>query len=160
LQPETEIDMDEAAHDIKIPKGALIGAAALALFALTATATSRLTGVGYVHMTLPAMVESLDLKFEDSPDGSVLVYGASDHQLIRALPPGESGFVRVVLRGMARERKLASISSEPPFRLARFENGQLTLTDTANNKQIDLNAFGSSNLAAFARLMPKQDGSK
>jgi putative photosynthetic complex assembly protein len=152
--------MDEAAHDIKVPKGALLAAAALVLFAITATATSRLTGVGSVHMTLPAMVESRTLQFEDAADGSVLVYDASDRKLLDSLPPGESGFVRVVLRSLARERKLASIGSEPPFRLARFENGQLTLTDTANNKQIDLNAFGSSNLAAFARLMKKQDGSK
>jgi putative photosynthetic complex assembly protein len=154
--------MDEAAHDhdIKVPKAALIGAAALALFALTATATSRLTGVGYVHMTLPAMVESLTLQFEDGADGSVLVYEAGSRKLIESLLPGESGFVRVVLRSLARERKVASIGSEPPFRLARFENGQLTLTDTANNRQIDLNAFGASNLAAFARLMKKQDGSK
>jgi putative photosynthetic complex assembly protein len=106
------------------------------------------------------MVESRTLQFEDAADGSVLVYDASDRKLLDSLPPGESGFVRVVLRSLARERKLASIGSEPPFRLARFENGQLTLTDTANNKQIDLNAFGSSNLAAFARLMKKQDGSK
>jgi putative photosynthetic complex assembly protein len=151
--------MDEAEHDIKVPKGALLAAAALVLFAITATATSRLTGVGSVHMTLPAMVESLTLQFDDAADGSVLVYDAGDRKLLASLPPGESGFVRVVLRSLARERKLAAIGSEPPFRLALFENGQLTLTDTANNRQIDLNAFGSSNLAAFARLMKKQDGS-
>jgi putative photosynthetic complex assembly protein len=151
--------MDEAAHEIRIPKGALLAAGALVLFALTATATARFTGVGTVQMTLPAMVESLDLQFEDSPDGALLVYDANDRKLLHSLAPGESGFVRVVLRGLARERMLASIGREPPFRLARFENGQLTLTDTANKKQIDLNAFGSSNLAAFARLMKKQDGS-
>ena len=152
--------MDHAEHDIRIPRGALIAAAGLVLFALIAVATSRLTGYGVAHMTLPAMVQSIDLQFEDDADGNVLVFDARDHKLLHLLPPGESGFVRVVLRGMARERKLASIGSAPPFRLARYENGQLTLTDTANNRLIDLNAFGSSNLAAFAQLMKKTDGSK
>jgi putative photosynthetic complex assembly protein len=153
--------MSEAAeHDINVPKGALIAAAALVLFALTATATARLTGIGISHMTPPAMLESQELNFEDGQDGSVLVFDAGDHKLLHSLPPGDSGFVRVVLRGMARERKLAAIGAQPPFRLARFENGQITLTDTATSKVIDVNAFGSNNLAAFARLMKKQDGSQ
>ncbi|MCK7474793.1 MAG: hypothetical protein MZV49_17335 [Rhodopseudomonas palustris] len=45
--------------------------------------------------------------------------------------------------------------------MARHDDGQLTLTDTANNKVIDLNAFGATNQAAFARLIDKtKDGSK
>ena len=67
--------------------------------------------------------------------------------------PGSNGFIRVVLRGLARERKLGDIGAQPPFRLTRFSNGQITLTDTSSGKQIDLDAFGSSNTQAFARLM-------
>ncbi|MBB5049733.1 putative photosynthetic complex assembly protein [Rhodopseudomonas rhenobacensis] len=152
--------MDDAAHDFKIPKGALVAAGALVVFALVAATASRVTGVGRVRMTPPAIVESLDLQFEDGQDGSVLVYNAADHQLLDSLPPGSNGFVRVVMRGMARERRLADVGRQPPFQLARHINGQITLTDTSNNKQIDLNAFGSSNLAAFARLMEKKEGSK
>lgn len=153
--------MNEAAHDheIYIPKGALIGAGILVFVTIVAAATSRLTGIGQVKMTPPPIVESVNLNFEDGQDGSVMVYDAADHRLLDQLAPGNSGFVRVVMRGMARERRLADVGSQPPFRLARHENGQLTLTDTTNNKMIDLNAFGSSNLAAFARLM-KKDGSK
>uniref|UniRef100_Q07RX7 Putative photosynthetic complex assembly protein n=1 Tax=Rhodopseudomonas palustris (strain BisA53) TaxID=316055 RepID=Q07RX7_RHOP5 len=155
--------MKEAAHDheIYIPKGALIGAGLLVVFALIAVTASRLTGVGQVKMTPPPIVESVDLNFEDGQDGSVLVYRAGDRQLVESLPPGSSGFVRVVMRGMARERKLAGVGQQPPFRLARHENGQITLTDTNNDKMIDLNAFGASNVAAFARLMKKNtEGSK
>jgi putative photosynthetic complex assembly protein len=161
--PDPEVLMNEAAHhhEIYIPKGALIAAGILVAFALIAVTASRLTGVGQVKMTPPPIVESVDLQFEDSQDGAVLVYRASDRQLIDSLPPGNSGFVRVVMRGMARERRLADVGQQPPFRLARHENGQITLTDTSNSKMIDLNAFGSSNVAAFARLMKKNtEGSK
>lgn len=160
--------MKEAAHDheIYIPKGALMAAGALVVFALVAVTASRLTGVGQVKMTPPPVVQSVDLRFEDATDGSVLVYSAADNQLIDSLAPGSSGFVRVVMRGMARERRLADVGKQPPFRLSRHENGQLTLTDMANNKVIDLNAFGANNQAAFARLIDNKlintnkDGSK
>ncbi|ABE40949.1 photosynthetic complex assembly protein PuhC [Rhodopseudomonas pseudopalustris] len=145
--------MSEAAHNLSVPKGALIGAAAIVLFAIGAGATVRLTGYGHSHMTPPAIVESMDLTFEDSPDGVVNIYRASDHTLVRAIHPGESGFVRVAMRGLARERMLASVGSAPPFQLARHVNGQYTLTDSATKKVIDLNAFGADNLRAFSQLM-------
>jgi putative photosynthetic complex assembly protein len=145
--------MSEVLHEPMIPKGGLFAAAALVLFALTAVTTVRLTGAGGVHMTLPAAVESRDLQFEDGKNGAVLVFDAAGHQLVDTLVPGSNGFVRVVLRGLARERKLGDIGAKPPFRLTRYANGQITLTDTSTSKQIDLDAFGSSNTAAFARLM-------
>lgn len=152
--------MSEAIHETMLPKGALLAAAALVLFSLAAVTTVRLTGVGGVRMTLPAAVESRDLQFEDGKNGTVLVYDASDRQLVDTLLPGSNGFVRVVLRGLARERRLSDIGPQPPFRITRFANGQTTLIDTSNGKQIDLDAFGSSNTEAFARLLNKQGGAR
>ena len=145
--------MSEAVHETTVPKGALLAVAGLLMFELAAVTASRLTGVGGTQMTLPALVESRDLQFEDGKDGAVLVFDARDRSLVEVLPPGSNGFVRVVLRGLARERRMNEIGAAPPFRLSRFENGQLTLLDTSSGKQIDLVAFGSSNSAAFERLM-------
>ena len=145
--------MSQALQEPLIPRGGLMAGAALVLFALAAVTTSRLTGVGDVRMTLPAAVESRDLNFADGQGGAVLVYDHRDGKLIDTLAPGSNGFVRVVLRGLARERKLGDIGPVPPFRLARHANGQFTLTDTSSGKQIDLDAFGSANVGAFARLM-------
>lgn len=145
--------MRDVMREPVVPKAGVFAAAALALFALAAVATARLTGIGEVRVTLPAAVESRDLRFEDGKGGAVLVYDAKDGELIDTLAPGSNGFLRVVLRGLARERKLGDIGAQPPFRLTRFAKGQITLTDTATGKQIDLDAFGSSNTAAFARLM-------
>jgi putative photosynthetic complex assembly protein len=150
--------MSEKLHEPMIPKGGLFAGAALVLFALAAVTTVRVTGVGGAHMTLPAAVESRDLRFEDGKNGAVLVFDAVDRKLVDTLAPGSNGFVRVVLRGLARERKLGDIGAQPPFRLTRYANGQITLTDTSTAKQIDLDAFGSSNTAAFARLMTLRGG--
>jgi putative photosynthetic complex assembly protein len=145
--------MGEAIHEPVVPRGGIFAAAALILFALAAVTTVRLTGVGGAHMTLPAAVESRDLRFEDGEKGAVLVFDANDRQLVDTLAPGSNGFIRVVMRGLARERRLGDIGAEPPFRITRYTGGQLTLTDTSTGKQIDLGAFGSTNTEAFARLM-------
>ncbi len=145
--------MSEAIHEPVVPRGGIFAAAALILFALAAVTTVRLTGVGGAHFTLPAAVESRDLRFEDGEKGSVLVFDANDSQLVDTLAPGSNGFIRVVMRGLARERRLGDIGAQPPFRLTRYAGGQITLTDTSTGKQIDLGAFGSTNTEAFARLM-------
>lgn len=145
--------MSEAIHEPVVPRGGIFAAAALILFALAAATTVRLTGVGGAHFTLPAAVESRDLRFEDGEKGSVRVFDANDGRLVDTLAPGSNGFIRVVMRGLARERRLGDIGAQPPFRLTRYAGGQITLTDTSTGKQIDLGAFGSTNTEAFARLM-------
>lgn len=145
--------MSQTIQEPLIPRGGLMAGAGLVLFALAAVTTARLTGVGEVHMTVPAVAESRDLNFADGPGGAVLVLDHRDGHLVETLAPGSNGFIRVVLRGLARERKLGDIGPQPPFRLTRHVNGQLTLTDTSSGKQIDLDAFGSANVGAFARLM-------
>lgn len=145
--------MTEVFREPIVGRTGLMAAGGLVLFALVSVAGSRLTGVGDVRMTLPAAVESRDLQFEDGKGGTVLVYDASNRELIDTIAPGTNGFVRVVLRGLARERKLGDVGQEPPFRLTRHADGQMTLTDTSSNKRIVLAAFGSANSLAFTRLM-------
>ena len=152
--------MSQAIQEPVVPKAGVLAAAALVLFSLATVTTVRLTGMGGVHVTLPAPVESRDLQFQDGQNGAVLVYDATSRELVDTLAPGSNGFVRVVLRGLARERKLGDIGAQPPFRLTRYVNGQITLTDTSTGKLVDLAAFGSSNTASFARLMNLRGGVK
>ena len=64
-----------------------------------------------------------------------------------------------VVRGAGghRSHEVARVQNllgpQPPFRLSRHANGQLMLTDTSSGKRIALEAFGSANVGAFARLM-------
>lgn len=145
--------MADMLHPPLIPRGGIMAGAGLVVFALAAVTTARLTGTGGTHMVLPAAAATRDLRFADGAHGAVVVTDVRSGQVVDVLPPGSNGFVRVVLRGLARERKLNAVGAQPPFRLTRFVNGQLTLTDTSSGKQIDLDAFGAANLGAFARLM-------
>ena len=153
--------MSQAIHEPVVPKGGVLAAAALILFALASVTTVRLSGVGEVRMTLPAAVESRDFRFEDGKNGAVLVYDASNQQLVDTLAPGSNGFIRVVLRGLARERKLESIDNRPPFRLTRWDDGRLSLEDPATGRRIDdMAAFGPTNAGAFEQILQaREEGS-
>lgn len=151
--------MSVQVHDRKptghkpFPRGALIAAGALIGFTLLGTGGARLLGIDAVATPPPAAVaESRALRFEDRADGAVLVF-APDGSPVTTLEPGGDGFVRGVLRGLARTRKLMGIGPEPAFELIRWTDGRLSLIDPATGKRVELAAFGATNEQAFARFM-------
>ena len=145
--------MSEHSHAINLPRGPLLGAGALVLLALLAVATVRLTGVGAVKVPDATAVSVRDLRFEDRPDGSIVVLEAGDRSLVNTVQPGTNGFLRSTLRGLARERKRQGIGAEPSFRLIGRADGRLTLEDPATGRRVDLESFGPTNAAVFAQLM-------
>ena len=145
--------MSDPSHDSPIPRSVLLGAAALIGFALVAVVASRVSGYGTVESPLAAPLESRDLRFEDRADGAITVHEPSGGRIVEVLEPGTSGFVRGVLRGMARERRSRDLDSGPPFRITRWSDGRLTIEDLTTGTEIDLHAFGPTNTAAFARFL-------
>ena len=137
-------------HAIVIVLGLVVAIAVLA----------RQTGMGVLRMPEPAIVQYRDLRFTDRADGSVGILDATTGAIVLILEPGQGGFIRGVLRGRARERRLDGFGSEPPFRLALHSDGRLTLEDMATKIKIVISSFGPSNVEAFARLLPQQGDGK
>jgi putative photosynthetic complex assembly protein len=134
-----------------MPRGLLLAVGAL--LALTLLAVALLGGTPREARTPDAAaVATRLLRFDDGPDGSVAVFDAKSGALLRNLQ-GEQGFVRGALRALARERRAREIGPQPPFELAARADGRLTLTDTATGARVDLESFGPTNAAAFARLL-------
>ena len=140
-------------RDMSIPKPLLLGAFVLIIGTVIWTSYARITSDDQEKASVFAPVESRDLRFEDQPDGSVLVFDAVDDAKVATLEPGEGGFTRSILRGLVRERRLNKIGGKSAFRLQRMANGGLMLGDPATGREIHLAAFGTSNVAAFERLM-------
>ena len=134
------------------PRAPLVGAALLLGTVLLAVALVRVTDIGSATtVDAPAAMTRL-LRFADRPDGAIEITDAS-----RAAPPtvlsGTHGFMRGVLRGLARERKRQGIGPEVPFELVAHEDGRLTLVDPATGRRVDLESFGPINLEEFAQLL-------
>jgi len=147
--------------EMPFPRAALWGAAGVIGFALIATVGVRIGVLPQVAnpqaMRAEASIQpvsQLDLRFLDRADGAVVVQTLDGVTVATVLPASEQGFVRGVMRGLARERRLENVGVEAPFRLALWEDNGLTLTDLATGRQIELGAFGTTNRAAFAAMLP------
>ncbi len=145
--------MSEQSRAGQFPRSALVGAGGLILFTILAAAVGRVSGIGVPELPASLPMQSVQLRFEDQPDGAVAVYAVPAGATVAVLAPGTNGFVRGILRGMARERRQHEVGVEPPFRLTRWENGGLSLEDPETGRRIELQAFGPTNAEAFARLL-------
>ena len=148
-------------HANMLPRGALVLAGALVGFALLATATVRIGG--YAPSASPVLlreaehvapVNSRDLRFVDRADGAVVITDVTDGRPAGMVAAGStSGFIRGVMRGLARDRHMRGLGDGPAFRLTAWKDGELSLTDLATHRTIELSAFGGTNRAAFAALL-------
>ena len=142
------------------PKGALVAIGGLLALTLVGTAAVRLNRASHpvAAPAAPAAVAAVNLRFADQTDGSVRVSDERTGAVVATLAPDTNGFVRGVMRGMARDRLSRHIGQAPPFRLSRDARGKLWLQDTATSRLIDLEAFGEGNRAAFAAFLPGSAG--
>lgn len=140
-----------------VPRGAILGATALLAVAMLAAAIGGRGGPmapKYIEARQPN-VASITVRFVDDEQGGVAMKDAATDRTVAVVAPGSNGFLRGVLRGMARERRQYGIDLRPPFRLARGVDGALSLEDMATGRQIVLDAFGTENAAVFADLLRK-----
>ena len=138
------------------PKGALFAAGSLIALSLVAAAVGRYQNLNppidsIVSAPIPSTV--LKLRFVDEADGTVIVHNATTGATLDVIVPGEDAFVRAVMRGFVRDRKMRKIGVEVPFNLSLYPNKRLTMSDPTTGKEIDLRAFGPTNEGAFARFL-------
>lgn len=128
------------------------GALVLALAAGLAYAGRQATLTPPPREVAGTPVALLEVVFQEGPDGTIEVL-AGDGSVLRTLPPGEGGFMRGVLRPLRRERMRRNVADEAPYRLARWADGRLTLTDPGADLVLELAAYGETSVAAFAALL-------
>lgn len=146
--------------DIRIPPAALWAAAAVILVALGSAGLARFGGIGRSAFVETTPVQQRKLLFQDRADGAVVVREAADGTIVDVIEPGSFGFVRVALRGMARDRRLHGEGADKPFLLTRWADRRVTLDDPATGRRLDLAAFGRANGEAFERLLDKKEEAK
>jgi putative photosynthetic complex assembly protein len=143
----------------------LMAAGALAILTIALAAGSRLTGGGHMPVPVAPVDVARDFRFEDAPDGAVIVHARAvdgpaeaPERRVAVLAPGEMMFVRSTLRALARGRRIdggGGSAEQVPFRVTRFRDGRVTLDDLATQQHVELSAFGPTNSAAFESLLEK-----
>jgi putative photosynthetic complex assembly protein len=136
----------------------LLGVAALILLVVGGVGLARYMGAGAPAIPAGEPLLARSLSFDDRPDGSIVVRDAVAGDQITLIEPGSNGFIRGTLRALVRERRQHDFGRETAFRLAAWPDGRLTLTDPNNGRMLGLEAFGSTNRDAFARLLTAKEG--
>ncbi|OYY68476.1 photosynthetic complex assembly protein PuhC [Sphingomonas sp. 28-63-12] len=152
-------------HHVDVPKGALIMAGFLVVSSIAITSAARLLQMP--PAASPALmraeqkvapVATRQLRFTDRADGAVVIEDVGTGNTARLVERGSnSGFIRGVMRGLARERRMRGIDSQPAFNLTLWKDGELSLTDTVTGRSIELNSFGSTNRATFLDLLTRPE---
>lgn len=148
-------------HDQPFPKAMLVLAALLVGGTLLLAATMRLTGTPPQSSPVlaraaaaVAAIKSRDLSFADQPDGSLRIVDVSTGNTAGMVEANsESGFIRGMMRGLMRNRRQRGVDAAPPFRLTKWANGQISITDTTSGYVTDLSGFGDTNRAAVEALL-------
>lgn len=138
---------------LRFPRAPLFALGAMVIASVVAVAAVRVTGVGAVHVADAAPVATRDFRFEDRPDGSIVVLDPAGGGVVETVAPGSNGFLRGTMRGLARERMRQGVSPALPFTMVGRADGKLTLLDPGTGRRVDLGSFGPTNAAVFARLM-------
>jgi len=146
----SELTMAPAKSEV-LPRGVLVAIGVLLVVALGGTAAVRLAGVEIRSPDAPT-VALRALRFEDAADGSIVITDAVTGRPAARIS-GEQGFLRGALRALARERRRAGEGAGPAFELLARADGRLTLFDPVTQQRIDLESFGPTNAAVFARLL-------
>lgn len=136
----------------RIPRWLVRSIAAMLVLVLGGVATMRLAGFSPV-VAPPATLAERSLAFADTADGAVRVSDATSGEHLAELR-GEQGFLRGVLRGLARERRAQQIGAATPYTLSLHADGRLLISDPQTGQRIDLASFGPDNAAVFARWLP------
>lgn len=140
-----------ANRSVQLPKPFAL-AVVIGLIALIAFVADYVQSGKMVREIDASPVISKQLRFEDRADGSIAVISATDGGVVKVIQ-GEAGFVRGILRAMARERRLKEVNQLIPFDLIARADGRLTLLDPATGNRIDLESFGKDNAIEFAVLL-------
>ena len=136
------------------PRWILYFSAGIIAFSLISVGLIRITGNGPDQLAAAPTVQR-SLIFEDQKDGGVRVADGVSGQTLTVLY-GEQGFVRGALRALARERFSRGIGSAQPFNLIARVDGRVTLMDPSTEQRVDLESFGPTNTAEFARFLAMQ----
>lgn len=142
----------ETAH-----RRALAGAITVACLTVALVGVARLTGAGLFYEPQSEPVASAQLLFTDEADGVVAVHDAATGARLIEYGEDEGVFVRSVMRGVARQRRMRGEGAQTPVELSRLGDGQLWLIDPVSEMSVYLGAFGRDNHRAFAEILEREE---
>lgn len=141
-----------------LPTPVIVGGAALMIVTVVFCAFGHATGIGRTSEPAPVPVASRDLVFSENPDQTLTVRDAGDGgRVLKGFDAEDAGFIRALVRGMTRNRAMHGEPAVGAFRVSLSRDGGIWLQDLGTEQNVDLRAFGPSQVQAFAQFV-RPDG--
>ncbi len=149
--------MSESRWEV-VHRRALAGAITVVCLTVALVGVARLTGAGRFYEPSAEPVATAQLLFVDEADGVVAVHDAATGARLIEYGEDEGVFVRSVMRGVARQRRMRGEGGQTPVELSRLSDGQLWLIDPVSDMSLYLGAYGRDNHRAFADILDREEG--
>lgn len=141
-----------------LPKPIVAGGAALMVATVTFCAFGHATGIGRTVEPAPVAVVSRDLVFTENDDKTLTVRDADrGGQVVKDFDPEDAGFIRALVRGMLRNRTRYGEPAVGAFRVSLARDGGVWLQDLGTHQNVDLRAFGPTQVQAFAQFVRPEE---
>lgn len=150
---EAEPGATSAMPQITPPKAFLRAAVTVAVLTLALAFAAARYGLGKSADVYGTAVAQRALRFEDAPDGGIVVRDAANDAVALTLPPGTNGFVRGSLRALAGKRRQAALPASAPFLLTAWDDGRVTIEDPLTTMRIAVSSFGPTQVRSFVALL-------
>ena len=139
-----------------LPKPIMVGGGALMVATVAFCAFGHATGIGRTVEPAPVTVMTRDLVFTENDDKTLTVRDAGGG-IFKGFDPEDAGFIRALVRGMTRNRTRYGEPAVGAFRVSLSGDGGVWLQDLGTRQNIDLRAFGPTQVQAFAQFVrPEQ----
>ncbi len=96
------------------------------------------------------VANDIEFEVEEASDTALNVRTIQSRSILATFKKGT--FAYSVFRNLRSERKRNRVNIESPFRLVRYETGDLALKDLETGSSVYIKAFGHSNAEAFDAL--------
>ena len=136
-----------------IPRGALIGIGLMLAGTIALAGITHATNAQHVTMPPTHAVATIDLAFQDLPGGGIAVTEAGTARAVETIAPETGHFLRGIIRALVFGHRRAGEQGQTAFRLTRWADGRLSIADPVTRESFELEAFGSTNVAVFARFL-------
>ena len=138
--------------DITVPRGALVGAAIMLGFTVTAITTSQHYDVGRLTVQTAKADERRTLIFEPLPNGEMMVLSDQREPVAHLVIEGDT-FAMAAVRALAMQRNDREVAKEFRLLVQRDDNGHVELADPDTGRTVKLQGFGQASAGAFARYL-------
>lgn len=136
-----------------IPRGALVACGLMLAATIALAGVTHATNREHVAMAPTYPVATIDLAFQDLPSGGIAVTEAPSGRKVETIAPDTGHFLRGILRALVFGQRRAGVAGQTAFRLTRWADGRLSIADPKTGESFDLEAFGPTNAAVFARFL-------